>query len=395
MLVTFSQPADAGSFSETSDGGFLIGGHTTKPGSPSGEDAALMKLSADGTVQFVSLIGGIHSEGSSSYGPTGSVATPLGNDGYGIAISSTTYVTAPAGEDFRQKADWWLVKTDANRKIRNFNDVMVDLDPGSFVASASTPQSPVTLSYLTDPSYSAGPITDTAPAFNLVDLTTRTGVDLPSLVIQASSPRIISNHHAEAIVEQHFSYHTLVAFFPDPTQVTYSATGLPQDFVIDPQTGVISGIAHVGSETVENNLPPIPIIIQATDGIDTAEATVNLAISDGAPVLSVNDSPLPAYPDPSATPVPDQADKVLSFAAAHPGKQTGRIMNVEATTTPENAASWQRIDNGSNGYMTYDISCDQYSFKLHKLPETEWSLLSRKADRPGQDGFYFQRGRAI
>ncbi|MDQ6912758.1 MAG: putative Ig domain-containing protein [Verrucomicrobiota bacterium] len=321
---SLSQPADTGSFAETADGGFLIGGHTRAPFSSSGEDAALMKLKADGTVEFVSLIGGAREEGNFNGGSSGSVATPLTDGGYGIAIISATYTTQPAGEDFRQKPDWWVVKADSKRKVRNFTANMVDLAAGSFSAAGS-PHAPIAISYLTTPTYTASPLPSTDPAFTLIDLGTRTGIDQPSLVIQASSPRIVSSHSAEAVVGQHFSYHTVTAFFPDFTKVTFSATNLPQGFVIDTKTGVISGVAPAGSETVETNLPPIPIVIHATDGTDATDATVNLAISDGVPRFTVNDNDQPT---------PNVADTVLTFVARQPGKQAARVMNVQATTTP-------------------------------------------------------------
>ena len=141
--------------------------------------------------------------------------------------------------------------------------------------------------------------------------------------------------------------------------------------MINAQTGIISGIAHPGSETVENNLPPIPITLHATDGTDTADMTLDLAISDGPPLFTVNGSATPAYSDPPAAPVTDQNDKVLSFAAFHPGTQAGRIMNVEATTTPSNPASWQWLANGSNGYMTYDKSSEHYVLNSKHYPQLD------------------------
>ena len=354
---SFSVPADAGSFSQTSDGGFLIGGHTAKPSSGFGEDAAIMKLNADGTVAFVSILGGVWGEGNFNGGSSGSVATPLTDGGYGIAISSSTYTTQPAGEDFRQKPDWWVVKTDTNRKVRNFTGSMSDLDAGSFSASASSPQSPVTLSYLSNPTYTAGPLPSTQPTFSLVDLSARIGVDLPALAIQASSPRIVSNNRAEAVVQQHFSYHARTAFFPDASKVTFSATNLPQGFVIDPKTGVISGVAAVGSETTT----PIAITIEATDGTDTTDFTLNLTIGDGVPVFSVNDSDQPTNP-------PDASHPVMTFVTRYPGKQAGRAMSVQWTTTPNNEASWQFVANGTNGFMPFDVASNVYVLGTTNYP---------------------------
>src|SRR4029079_14632537 len=109
----------------------------------------------------------------------------------------------------------------------------------------------------------------------------------------------------------HFNYNIVAAMFAPGSQLTYSATGLQQNFVIDAQNGLISGIAHEGSQTAT----PIPITIQATDGTEIATATLNLTINDGAPTLTVNGNATPAYPNPSATPVPFLNDTVLSFVA--------------------------------------------------------------------------------
>ena len=365
----------ANSLVETADGGFLIGGHTRHLSSGN-EDAALMKLRTDGTLEFVSVVGGPANEGGDySNGPSTAFATTATDGGYALACTTMSYKTGPVA-----KPDWWIVKTDANRHVRNFQGTMLDQAVSSYNITGAV-QSPLTISDFHAPNYSYGPVLTTQPLFIIQDLSLKLGIDLPSFVIQASSPRIVSSRATEAVVQQHFSYHTITAFFPDPSTVTFSATGLPQGFVINATTGVISGVAPAGSETVETNLPPIPVVLHATDGTDTADATINLAISDGAPLFSVNGSDQPAYPSPAATPVPDLADKVLSFTAQHPGALAGRIMNVEATTTPENGASWQRLQNGSNGYMTYEPATGRYVLNSTSYPQ--------------QNGVYFRSKLAV
>ena len=349
---SLSQPADSGSFSQTSDGGFLIGGHTQSPASPNGEDAALMKLAADGTVQFVSLIGGDKYEGNFNGGSSGSVATPLADGGYGIAISTSSYATEPAGADFRRKPDWWLVKTDASRKVRSFTGNMADLPAGAFSAAGS-PHSAVPISYLSTPPYSAGPLPSTAPEFILVDLAARTGADRPSFRIQAGSPRIVSSRMAEAIVGQHFAYHTLAAFFDPSAHLTFSATNLPQGFSIDASTGVISGVASAGTETSS----PIAVALRVTDGVDTAQLTLLLTIGDGVPVFTVNGSDQPA---------PSLADTVLTFATRYPGSRAGRNVTVQTATNSQ--GPWSDLDTGLAGSMAPDLASGMYVLGTTNYP---------------------------
>ena len=315
----------------------------------------LFKLSATGDFVFASILGGPLYEGYGGFGAGSSIATELIGGGYGFAATSQSYHTGAPVSGFYNLPDWWMGKTDADRKVRNFHDVMEDV-PANLFNLTGSPQAAVNFAPFSPPNYPNGLTTTSSPSFVLENLALETSPDLPTLTIQAAGPRILSDNSANAIVEQHFTFQIVSAFFPDPSLVMYSASGLPQDFVIDVQSGVISGIAHAGSETVENNLPPIPIVLHATDGTDTANMTLFLSISDGAPVFT-------------AAPVSNQADPVFSFTCFHPGKQAGRIMNVEASTTPNNPASWQWIQNGSNGYMTYDKSSEHYVLNSKHYPQ--------------------------
>ena len=245
---------------ETSDGGFLIGGTGQKYGSTTGTDVLLMKLNSVGDFAFASLLGGPRYEGYPAFGSGTSIATELVGGGYGFAATSGSYHVGEAVSGFYHLSDWWMVKTDSNRHVRNFSDLMEEMLSSDFTITGS-PEVAANPSSFSPPTYPYSVTTTSSPAFVLENLALETSPDLPTLGIQASGPRILSSHTAEAIVEQHFSYHIVTAYFPAGSQVTYSADGLPPAFTIDSQTGIISGIAHVGSETVENNLPPIPITV--------------------------------------------------------------------------------------------------------------------------------------
>ena len=336
---------------ETSDGGFLIGSATNNPSGTNGTDVLLFKLSSTGDFVFASILGGPLYEGYPSISLGTSIATELSDGTYGFAATSQSYHTGGPVSTFYHLPDWWIAKTDVNRKVRNFNDVMEDV-PANLFNLVGSPQSAEDFSPFTPPNYPYGAVTTNQPAFIFEDLGTDTPPNQPQLVIQAAGPRIISNHSAEAIVEQHFTYQIFTAFFPGTSPVTYSADGLPQDFTINAQSGIISGIAHTGSETVENNLPPIPIVLHATDGVDTADLTLQLAISDGPPTLTV-----------------DVHNNVLTFVAKQTGKLAGRVMRVQATTTPGNEGSWQQLANGTDGFMPYDIDSSSYILSSTDYPQ--------------------------
>jgi hypothetical protein len=345
------------SLTETSDGGFLIGSATaTQPGATTGTDVVLFKLSSTGDFVFASALGGPLYEGYGGFGAGASIATELNGGGYGFAATSQSYHTGAPLSGFYHLPDWWMAKTDANRQVRNFHDVMEEVSE-SFFSITGSPQVAEDFAPFTPPNYPYGLTTTSSPSFVLENLAQETPPDLPTLTIQAAGPRILSDRTSEAIVEQHFTYQVFAVFFPETSTITYSADGLPQDFTIDPHTGIISGIAHVGSET--DNLPPIPIVLHASDGIDTADLTLELSISDGPPTLSV-----------------DVYNNVLTFVAKQTGKLAGRVMRVQATATPENGSSWQNLANGTDGFMPYD-------------PDSRSYILG-STDYPQGNGIYFR-----
>ncbi|HEX4629677.1 MAG TPA: putative Ig domain-containing protein [Chthoniobacterales bacterium] len=341
------------SLAETADGGLLISNST-------GSNASLIKIQTDGNLAFMTALGGPDNEGGPySNGPGSTYGIATADGGYGLACTTTSYYTGvPAS-----KPDWWVVKTDANRRIRNFSGTQVDESPGTINVSGG-PQTPVSISYYMPANYGPTGSSSPDPVFEIIDLSTYQLPDLPTLAIQASSPRIVSSNAAEAVVGQHFAYHIEAAFFSIPANLTFNATGLPQGFVIDAHTGVISGAPAVGSETIQ----PIIITLSASDGVDTASLVLRLTIGDGAPILTVNGSDQPAYPNPSATPVAGLADTVLRFLANQPGTVAGRLMHVQATTTPSVASSWTDLTNATKGRMTFDIITGQFALSSNDYP---------------------------
>jgi hypothetical protein len=182
----------------------------------------------------------------------------------------------------------------------------------------------------------------------------------PTVAIQGSSPRILGSLTTEAVVGQHFGYHIIGGFFNSSKPLTYSATGLPAGFVLNAQTGVISGIPAAGTETTS----PIIIHLRVTDGVDTAAATLTLTIGDGMPVFTVNGSDQPAT---------GLADTVLSFVTRYAGKRAAREVTVQSASTPQ--GPWTNLNTGVGGYMT-EFGTDTY--------------LLNSTNYPPQNGVYFR-----
>ncbi len=281
-----------------------------------------------------------------------------------LATNSYSYSVSVNGHGSGcQRPDWWLVKTDANRQIRDFTGVMTD-QPLSTYSVASTPVAMQTISEYFPPTYQYVAVTTDQPHFIIHDLR-RIAIARPADARHSGRRRRASSAaaRAEAVVTRHFAYHILTAFFPAKSPLTFSATGLPNGFVIDSTTGVISGVPPAGSQTIN----PIQIGLSVTNGADTATGTVFLTIGNGSPLLTVNGSTDPAYPG-SNPPVTGLADTVLTFVAQQAGAPAGRAMTVEASTTPNDNGSWQNLTNGSEGFMPFDPQSDSFVLGTNIYP---------------------------
>jgi hypothetical protein len=342
---------------QTADGGFLVGGETVNDFAVSQYDVMLMKVSSAGALQFVSVLGGPRNDGGpSSTGPSSAFAIETTDRAYGLAATSASYNTGGAvGGGAYYKPDWWMAKTDANRKVRNFNGTMVD-QPLSTYSVTGSPQAAATPSEFRAPTYPYGGSTTIEPQFIIQDPGAKTPPNQPAVAIQGSSPRILGSLTAEAVVGQHFAYHILGAFFDSGKPLTYSATGLPQGFVLDTKTGIISAVAKAGSETST----PVLVALQVTDGVDTARGHLSLTIGDGLPMFTVNGSDKPSD---------NLADTPLQLSAQYPGTAAGRNVSVQSSTDPNNAASWVNLQTGTGGNMIVDLARDQYVLNTTGYPQ--------------------------
>ena len=359
--VSFSFQAE--SVAQTPDGGYLLCAQGTidslvyPPAGGAGHDKVLLiKLDAQCNLVSAAALGGPKAEahyGFMSY-PTAAVLTTDG----GIALA--THTSSYSG-DATDKPDWWVAKTSLQGRIQSFNGAMFDVTSSTSVTDANASngfQPPQTGVGFNDPKTLAveGPIKldrngNQPPAILTVSDASAT------VRVQASPPRIVSERSAEAVVGQHFSFHILAAFFDPGAVITYSATGLPQGFVLDSKTGVISGVPVAGSETTQ----PIVCSLQATDGTTaTAPVPLALTIGDGVPFFTVNG----VAPQPIIA-ITGLADTVLSFAAQEPGTLAGRSMRVQVST---DGSTWANLPNGTGGFMTYDPSSGKYVLNSTSYP---------------------------
>src|SRR5947209_4740069 len=192
---------------ETADGGFLIGGMTQNQDGTGFTDVMLMKLNSAGALQFVSLLGGPKNEG---YPMSWSLSSAFGietaDGGYGLGATSLSYHVGGAISDGAYEIpDWWIAKTDANRKIRGFKDTMVDQSLGTYTITG-TPEVGANVSLFQAPGYPYGLSTTDQPQFIFQDLGAKAAPDRPTVIFQASVPRLVGPTRAEAVVGQHFSY---------------------------------------------------------------------------------------------------------------------------------------------------------------------------------------------
>jgi hypothetical protein len=170
------------------DGGFLIsgasgarqaGGPEVYPGG-GGFEAAIMRVSAAGAVQFVSALGGPQNEGGGEQFAVGTYVVRAADRGYAFTTTTFSY----RADSALGKPDWWTVKTDVNRRVTNFGGLMADL-PLSWFTTTNVPNSGTS-----SPAFARVPgnvIVSTAPNFIFENLATKTGINKPDVIFQATN----------------------------------------------------------------------------------------------------------------------------------------------------------------------------------------------------------------
>ncbi len=197
-VLDFPQPTNGLKLAPTllplAGGGCLIGGQAGAPPKYSVYNALLLTLDGTGALTSAHVLGG-QAGGEGLSGNAGYVGRPLTaclttDGGIAFTISSFDYATGS-----QTKADWWVVKADANGKVIGFPDNMADYPLSSFLQSDSTEAA----SYLSN-DYGPAPTNEAhqlvlapEPAFILENLATETGINLPTVKFQAN-PATSYNH---------------------------------------------------------------------------------------------------------------------------------------------------------------------------------------------------------
>ena len=170
-----------GSLRQTSDGGFLVGGDGIIPNINGSRDAIVLKLTPGGEVQSAMAIGGKNEEGASQYTDPVMAVRQTGDGGYVFATTTLSYASDATG-----KPDWWVVKTDANRRVANFGDYQSP-DVTEHFASVNITSAPEPASaFFADGSLSSG--VTSLPNLVVEDLAPKTGINKPNITFQAASP---------------------------------------------------------------------------------------------------------------------------------------------------------------------------------------------------------------
>ncbi len=188
-VITRSRFFTASSLMETPDGGLLVGGHTSAPNGSAGgggEEAALMKLKSDGSLDFVSLLGGSNSEMYDDGIAIGCNAIQTPDGGYAFTVATRSYAIDASA----RKTDWWIVKTDSSRKVQNFGDLMFD-QPLDVYTVTDTTRTPTDITAFSRVTYPLSAQTNIAPTFNIQDTGAYSAPDKPTVVFQAAAVAIV------------------------------------------------------------------------------------------------------------------------------------------------------------------------------------------------------------
>ena len=87
--------------------------------------------------------------------------------------------------------------------------------------------------------------------------------------------------------------------------------------------------------------------------------------------------------DESDSPTASVTDKVLRFAAQQTGTPADLIVRVQATTTPNDEASWTDLPNGSEGYMTLDKTASEFVLNSTNYPLQNGVYFRALSSAPG------------
>jgi hypothetical protein len=344
----------------TSDGGFLIGGDTPGEGP---YKAALMKLDSKGVLQFVSVLGGSKTENTTR-------AIQMSDGGYAFTAATFSFTAAPNAN--YGKPDWWIVKTDSNRKVQDFGGVMADLSlshsPDDLLPFISTDATRAATKITDFARISPFTINPTPPGLILEDTSKNTGVNKPTVLVQGaplppapahgglSSVTFLVNDSASSsasVADTVLRFRALQTGIPVGLSVRVQATTTPNT------ESSWADLANDRSGRMTLNVAGNQFVLSSTDyplqnGVYFRAVSAAPGYSDSisnavGPFNLVSTKPHLSPTRLSVTAGSNIAD--LYFRARESTVQNGVALRVQATTTPGDEGTWTDLNNGNAGAM--------------------------------------------
>ena len=367
----------ANNISLTDDGGYLIGGRVDSNAHPD-PNALLMKLDHNGALEFVSGVGGPRNE-------LGTIAFEASDQGYFFATTTFSYSTSPnAGY---AKPDWWIVKTDPNRHLQNFDGVMEEVPLNLFTSTDLTSIGPTSDFIRID---GVNPEMQTQPALIFENTALNSPPNLPTVLTQGVVPPLPPVHGGLS---------TTIFRVNGSDSPTVSVCDTVLSFAAI-QTGTPAGL-YV---RVQFTTTPTPNDATNTSWTDLPNGTRGSMVydpSDQEFILTSANYPLVSnvyfraisaasayYPDSisnfvgpfDVTSTKPQIGSTrldftgngniadLYFRASESATVTGMSVRVQASTTPGDECSWSDL---SNGTMTQSTDPKQLLLLVNNYPTTK------------------------
>jgi hypothetical protein len=371
----------------TNDGGFLIGGRTPVDYRP--YKAALVKLNSNGDLQFVSVLGGAKddaiSAGSSWGGYAPMAAIEMGDGGYSFTAATLSFAAPPNAS--YGKPDWWIVKTDANRKVQDFGGVMADLSLSLFTSADSTRAATNITDFRRISPF--GRNTSNQPALVLEDISKNTGVNKPTVLVQGAPLPPAPAHGglsgvtffvndspspSNGVADTVLRFRALQTGTPGDMSVRVQATTTPGvevswTYLTNASAGRMVYDVATGQFVLNSNDYPTqqadPVYFRAvasaagySDSISNVVGPFNLTSNKpriGSTALHFTGN----------GPIADFYFRVVESATP-----SGIAVRVQATTTPVDEATWSDLNNSHSGVMTQSIDPSQFLLLMNNYPAT-------------------------
>jgi hypothetical protein len=367
----------ANNISLTDDGGYLIGGSVDSNAHPD-PNALLMKLDHNGALEFVSGVGGPRNE-------LGTIAFEASDQGYFFATTTFSYSTSPnAGY---AKPDWWIVKTDPNRHLQNFDGVMEEVPLNLFTSTDLTSIGPTSDFIRID---GVNPEMQTQPALIFENTALNSPPNLPTVLTQGVVPPLPPVHGglSTTIFRVNGSDSPTVSVCDTVLSFAAIQTGTPAGLIVRVQfttTPTPNDATNTSWTNLPNGTGGSMVYDPADQEFILTSANYPLvsnvyfrAISAGS---AYQDSSISNFVGPfDVTSTKPQIGSTrldftgngniadLYFRASESATVTGMSVRVQASTTPGDECSWSDL---SNGTMTQSTDPKQLLLLVNNYPTTK------------------------